>query len=58
MHRIFLKAKIHRARITAACLDYEGSLSIDRNLMLQADIAEHTNSIDKNIQKYLIRDKT
>ncbi|MEJ2233435.1 MAG: aspartate 1-decarboxylase [Syntrophobacterales bacterium] len=41
MQRIFLKAKIHRARVTAACLDYEGSLSIDRNLMDQADIAEH-----------------
>jgi aspartate 1-decarboxylase len=41
MHRIFLKAKIHRARITAACLDYEGSLSIDESLMVQADIAEY-----------------
>ena len=41
MQRIFLKAKIHRARITAACLDYEGSLSIDQNLMVQADIAEY-----------------
>ena len=41
MRRIFLKAKIHRARITAACLDYEGSLSIDQSLMVQADIAEY-----------------
>ena len=41
MQRIFLKAKIHRARITAACLDYEGSLSIDQSLMAQADIAEY-----------------
>jgi aspartate 1-decarboxylase len=41
MQRIFLKAKIHRARVTAACLDYEGSLSIDRGLMAQADIAPH-----------------
>ena len=41
MHRIFLKAKIHRARITSACLDYEGSLSIDQSLMVQADIAEY-----------------
>ena len=41
MHRIFLKAKIHRARITAACLDYEGSLSIDQSLMDQADIADY-----------------
>ena len=41
MHRIFLKAKIHRAKITAACLDYEGSLSIDQSLMDQADIADY-----------------
>ncbi len=41
MQRIFLKAKIHRARITAACLHYEGSLSIDQSLMAQADIAEY-----------------
>ena len=41
MQRIFLKAKIHRARVTAACLDYEGSLTIDQSLMVQADIVEH-----------------
>jgi aspartate 1-decarboxylase len=41
MQRIFLKAKIHRARVTATCLDYEGSLSVDHNLMAQADIAIH-----------------
>lgn len=28
-----LKSKIHRARITGANLDYEGSLTIDRDLM-------------------------
>ncbi len=41
MQRIFLKSKIHRARVTAACLDYEGSLSIDQGLMALADIAPH-----------------
>jgi len=41
MQRIFLKAKIHRATVTAACLDYEGSLSIDRNLLDLADIAPY-----------------
>ncbi len=41
MQRIFLKAKIHRARITATRLDYEGSLSIDRSLMNEVDIAPH-----------------
>jgi aspartate 1-decarboxylase len=28
-----LKSKIHRAEVTAANLDYEGSLTIDRDLM-------------------------
>lgn len=41
MQRILLKAKIHRARITATHLDYEGSLSIDRSLMTRVDIAPH-----------------
>jgi aspartate 1-decarboxylase len=41
MQRIFLKAKIHRATVTAACLDYEGSLSIDRILLDLADIAPY-----------------
>ena len=33
-----LKAKIHRATITESDLDYEGSLTIDRDLMDAADI--------------------
>lgn len=33
MHLHLLKAKIHRARVTAANLNYEGSLSIPRDLM-------------------------
>jgi aspartate 1-decarboxylase len=33
-----LKSKIHRASITGADLDYEGSISIDRKLMQAADI--------------------
>jgi aspartate 1-decarboxylase len=41
MQRILLKAKIHRATVTAACLDYEGSLSIDRILLDLADIAPY-----------------
>jgi aspartate 1-decarboxylase len=39
MQRILLKAKIHRAKVTGACLDYEGSLSIDRTLMDLVGIA-------------------
>jgi len=36
--RIMLKSKIHRARVTHANIDYEGSISIDRKLMEAADI--------------------
>jgi len=33
-----LKGKIHRARVTAANIDYEGSITIDKQLMQAADI--------------------
>jgi aspartate 1-decarboxylase len=33
-----LKSKIHRARVTDANLEYEGSLTIDETLMKAADI--------------------
>lgn len=39
MHRILLRSKIHRARVTQADLDYEGSISIDQDLLDLADIA-------------------
>jgi len=38
MQREMLKSKIHRARITRVALDYEGSLSCDRQLLKAADI--------------------
>ena len=38
MQRIMLKAKIHRAKVTDANLDYEGSITIDEALMEAADI--------------------
>ena len=38
MQRTILKSKIHRATITDANLDYEGSLTIDTDLMNKADI--------------------
>jgi aspartate 1-decarboxylase len=38
MLRYMLKAKIHRATITQADINYEGSLTIDRDLMDAADI--------------------
>jgi len=36
-----LKSKIHRATVTEACLDYEGSISIDSLLLDAADILEY-----------------
>lgn len=36
--RVMLKSKIHRARVTKVDIDYEGSITIDRNLMGEADI--------------------
>lgn len=36
--RIMLKSKIHRATITDSNIDYEGSITIDRKLMEEADI--------------------
>jgi len=33
MMRVMLKAKIHRATVTDRCLDYEGSITIDQDLM-------------------------
>jgi len=38
MQRIMLKSKIHRARVTATRVDYEGSLAIDEVLLAAADI--------------------
>ncbi|MFZ2446955.1 MAG: aspartate 1-decarboxylase [Syntrophobacteraceae bacterium] len=38
MQRLLLKSKIHRARITDSNLHYEGSLTIDADLMKAADI--------------------
>lgn len=36
--RIMLKSKIHRATVTDADVDYEGSLTLDANLLWAADI--------------------
>ena len=36
--RIMLKSKIHRAHVTDANIDYEGSIAIDKKLMAEADI--------------------
>ncbi len=41
MKRRIFYAKLHRAVITQANLDYEGSLTIDADLLAAADILEH-----------------
>lgn len=40
MQRVMLKSKIHRATVTDANLDYEGSVAIDEALMEAAGIYE------------------
>jgi aspartate 1-decarboxylase len=39
LFRKFLRAKIHRATVTGADLDYEGSIAIDTQLLEAANIA-------------------
>ena len=41
MRRTLLKSKIHRATVTAADLHYEGSITIDHDLMTAADIIDY-----------------
>ncbi|MBK8946098.1 MAG: aspartate 1-decarboxylase [Ignavibacteriae bacterium] len=40
MLRTLLKSKIHRAVVTGSYLNYEGSISIDKKLMIAADLIE------------------
>ena len=48
--RVMLKSKIHRATVTDANLNYEGSITIDRKLMEAADILpyEQVHVVDVN----------
>ena len=41
MRRILFKSKIHRATVTHADLNYEGSVTIDLDLLEAADIVAH-----------------
>jgi aspartate 1-decarboxylase len=43
MERNMLKSKIHRATVTHADVEYEGSVTIDPLLMKEADILENEN---------------
>jgi len=61
MRRTFFKSKIHRATVTHADLDYEGSVSIDEDLMDAAGVLEyeavHVWNITRGtrLQTYAIR---
>src|SRR5512136_787222 len=61
MRRTFFKSKIHRATVTHADLDYEGSVSIDEDLLDAAGIWEyeaiHVWNITRGtrLQTYAIR---
>ena len=49
MLRTICKSKIHRATITDANLDYIGSISIDKDLMIAADLVEYEKVAIVNI---------
>ena len=49
MIRQMLKSKIHRATITDANVDYEGSITIDERLMAEADILDHEKVLIANL---------
>jgi len=44
-----LKSKIHRAQVTAASLDYEGSLTIDAALMEQVGLLPYERILCSNL---------
>jgi len=44
-----LKSKIHRGSVTAASLDYEGSLSVDSGLMEQAGLFPYERILCSNL---------
>lgn len=41
MLRTMLKSKIHRATVTEACIDYQGSITVDALLLEAADMLEY-----------------
>jgi aspartate 1-decarboxylase len=44
-----LRAKIHRATVTEACLEYEGSLTVDEDLLEAAGILPYEAIICSNL---------
>lgn len=49
MYRIMLKSKIHRAAVTFTDVDYEGSISIDRDLMDKANLVQGEKVLVANL---------
>ena len=58
--RAFLRAKIHKATVTDANLDYIGSITIDKTLMDLVDITENekvlvvSNTSGARLKTYVI----
>ena len=50
MYSIMLKAKLHGARVTDKQLDYEGSLTIDRDLMDYVKILPYEKVLVANLE--------
>lgn len=49
MFRQMLRSKIHRATVTDACLDYEGSLTVDETLLEAAGILPYEAVVISNL---------
>ncbi|MBI4711650.1 MAG: aspartate 1-decarboxylase [Candidatus Omnitrophica bacterium] len=49
MQRQMLGGKIHRVTVTEACIDYPGSITIDKKLMDAADILPHEKVLIANL---------
>ncbi len=49
MERFFLKSKIHRATVTDCSVDYEGSITLDSELLEAADVSEFEMVLVANV---------
>ncbi len=63
MHKIMFKSKIHRAVVTNADLNYVGSITIDEELMKEAEILPYekvqvvNNNNGQRLETYAIKGK-
>ncbi|QQK77330.1 aspartate 1-decarboxylase [Salicibibacter cibarius] len=61
MFRTMMKAKLHRARVTEANLEYVGSITIDEDLMDEVDLLENekvqivNNNNGERFETYVIK---